>query len=144
MRCAALKGKHMTFKLRRAKFFACVAAAALLSGCNTIDPPLIFGKMDTFGLSASMTAPDQGGTVTLGYRSAKLAIVPVTAHNAAGGVQVLTEQRNGAANSGAFSTFAHFEASAAAVPGVKACLGDTFATGIAAQAIAERLERVCK
>jgi hypothetical protein len=133
----------MTFMLGSAKFSGIVTAAALLSGCNTIDPPLIFGKMDTFGLSASATAPDQGGTVTLGYRSAKLAIVPVTAHSADGSVEVLTERRAGA-NSGAFSTFAHFEASAAAVPGVKACLGDTFATGLAAQAIAQRLEQVCK
>ena len=136
----------MTFMLGSAKFSGIVTAAALLSGCNTIDPPLIFGKMDTFGLSASATAPDQGGTVTLGYRSAKLAIVPVTARNADGTVVVLRERRHGATVSGdgGFSTFAHFEASAAAVPGVKACLGDTFATGLAAQAIAQRLEQVCK
>jgi hypothetical protein len=133
----------MTFIVGGLKFLACVAAAALLSACSTIDPPLIFGKMDTFGLSASATAPDQGGTVSLGYRSAKLAIVPVTAHNADGSVEVLRENRAGPANSGAFSTFAHFEASANVRTGVGACLGDTFATGLAAQVVAQRLERVC-
>ena len=138
----------MTLMLRRAKFLGCVGgcvtAAALLSGCNTIDPPLIFGKMDTFGLSASATAPDQGGTVTLGYRSAKLAIVPVTAHNANGNVEVLRESRTGnVSGTGAFSTFAHFEASANVRGGVGACLGDTFATGLAAQVVAQKLERVC-
>lgn len=129
--------------MQRTTFLPGLAAAMMLAGCNTIDPPLIFGKMDTFGMSASATAPDQGGTVTLGYRSAKLAIVPVTAHDASGRLAVLTETRAGN-NTGAFSTFAHFEASAATRAGIGACLGDTFATGLAAQAVAQKLERVCK
>ena len=94
----------------------CLAA---LPGCATTDPPLIFGKLDTFGVSATATAPEQGGGLVVGYRSAKLALVPVTARDAAGNVTVLKVKR-GADNEGAFSTFAHFEAGASTVRGAKA------------------------
>jgi len=114
---------------------------AMLTGCATNDPPLIFGKLDTFGVSATATAPEQGGGFVVGFRSAKLAVVPVTTRNAAGQIVVLKETRGGEANSGAFSTFAHFEAGASTTT---ACLGDTFATGLAAQIVADELERVCK
>jgi len=116
-----------------------------LTACNGTGTPLIFGKVDTFGASASATAPDQGGSVTLGYRSAKVAVVPVTAQDAHGNAIVLKEHR-GTVNDGALSTFAHFEAAtgASAAGGVKACLGDTFATGLAAQVVAQKLDRVCQ
>jgi len=120
-----------------------LCCVTVLPGCATGDTPLIFGRIDTLGLSASATAPDQGGTASLGYRSAKVAVVPVTTRDANGHTIVLLEHR-GAPNTGAFSTFAQFEASVAAVPGARACLGDTFATGIAAQAIAQRIDRACK
>ena len=50
------------------------------------------------------------------------------------------------ADDGALSRFAHFEAAtnAGATAGVKACLGDTFATGLAAQVVAQKLDRVCQ
>jgi hypothetical protein len=121
-----------------------LASLSALTGCNSFDAPLIFGKVDTFGMVASATAPDQGASASLGYRSAKVAIVPVSARNGSGDVTVLTEQRAGPDNTGAFSTFAHFEASVAAGAGAQACLGDTFATGLAAQKIAEALPRVCR
>lgn len=129
----------------RTKLVFGLATAAMLAGCNTIDTPLIFGKVDNLGIQAAITAPDQGGSLSLGYKSHKLAIVPVTAHAADGSVVVLKERRQGATVSGdgAFSTFAHFEASAATRGGIGACLGDTFATGLAAQVVAQKLERVC-
>jgi hypothetical protein len=114
----------------------------LLPGCGS-DAPLIFGKVDTLGVSASVTAPDQGGNVALGYRSVKAAIVPVTTRDAYGNVIVLKENRLGTSDGG-FSTFAHFEATAGAAAGANACLGDTFATGLAAQAVAQRIDRVCR
>jgi hypothetical protein len=130
--------------MRWTAFVAALICAAGLSGCNYIDPPLIFGKVDNFGASASATAPDQGASVNLGYRSAKIAIVPVTAHDATGTVvnvnagQVSATQKSNEA----YSTFAHFEASAGAT--AKACLGDTFATGYAARTISQNLPNVCK
>ena len=132
--------------MRGAAAVAGLCCLTLLQGCNSVGTPLIFGKIDNFGASASVTAPDQGGSVTLGYRSAKVAVVPVTVQDAYGRVIVLKERRGGDANDGALSTFAHFEASAgaAAAAGAKACLGDTFATGLAAQVVASKLERVCR
>lgn len=134
--------------MRSANMPIVLFATGFLAGCNAIDSPLVFGKFDTFGASASVTAPEQGGNVVVGYRSAKLAVVPVTAHDAAGNVEMLTESREqtqGTAgeNTGAFSTFAHFEGNVGAAPGVAVCLGDTFATGLAAQEIAENLPNVC-
>src|SRR5947199_10872131 len=104
--------------MHRMTALVAIACTAILPGCNTIDAPLIFGKVNTLGITASATAPDQGGTVTLGYRSANISVVPVTARDAYGNPIVLKERR-GDGNDGAFSTFAHFEASAAAVPGAK-------------------------
>jgi|SRR6476659_7011586 hypothetical protein len=125
--------------MRYLGFIFAVCSLAVLPACSA-DPPLIFGRIDILGISAAATAPDQGANLVLGYRSAKLAVVPVTVRDANGNVQVLRETRQGA-NTSEFSTFAHFEASSAAAlsSGVSACLGDTFATGLAAQAISERI-----
>lgn len=127
--------------MRTVMFVGIVCGFGILSGCNTADTPLIFGKANTFGASVSATAPDQGGSVVLGYRSANIAIVPVVARDASGRVVKTTSRLQGTAED-AYSTFAHFEASAS-VP-AKACLGDTFATGLAAQRIAQSLPSVCK
>lgn len=115
----------------------------VLAGCAAYDsnPPLVFGKVDRLGISASATTADQGGDLNVGFKSAKIAVVPVTVTHADGSVEKLIVNRGGG-NSGAFSTFAHFEATASAT-GPGACLGDTFATGLAAQAIAQNLSRVC-
>src|SRR5689334_10339655 len=95
---------------------AAIACVSTLTACSATDPPLIFGRMDSVGISASATAPDQGGTATIGYRSAKLAIVPVTTRDANGNVIVLKENRKvgTAIGDGALSTFANFEATGGA------------------------------
>jgi hypothetical protein len=129
--------------MRRCELIALALAAATLAGCNTVDPPLVFAKANTYGVSIAATVPDQGGNLTLGYRAAHLAVVPVTAHDTSGQVvPVLANQvSNTQKSQEAFSTFAHFEANNS-VP-IKACLGDTFATGYAAQRIAQNLANVC-
>jgi len=95
----------------------------------------------------SATAPDQGGNVVLGYRSANIAVVPVYARDASGSVVKMGGAQRGA-NSfelvDSFSTFAHFEAAAGSGSVKGVCLGDTFATGNAANRLAENLEHVCK
>lgn len=130
--------------MRRTAFVAAMGCLGILTGCNSIDPPLIFGKVDSFGASVSATAPDQGGSASLGYRSAKVAIVPVMARDADGRVIDLKATQKSAAQqtTEAFSTFAHFEATTGSP--AAACLGDTFATGYAARAVSENLPNVCK
>jgi len=129
--------------MRKYRLIAAGLAAALLAGCNTVDTPLVFAKANTYGASVAATVPDQGGNLTLGYRSAHLAVVPVTAHDASGQVvPVLADLvSNNQRSKEAFSTFAHFESSVG-VP-VKACLGDTFATGYAARYVSQNLAKVC-
>ncbi len=120
-----------------------LAGSTTLTGClSGTDRPLVFGKIDTLGISAAAGVQDQGAAVTLGYRSAKVAVVPVTLTGPTG-VELLGEQRS-TGDTGAFSTFAHFQATAGAPgAGPAACLGDTFATGLAAQVVAGKLNEVC-
>ena len=130
------------------KIILAIGLCLIVVGCAGYNenPPLIFANVNKFGVSASATLPDQGGDLTVGYRSAKAAIVPVTAKDANGNITKLEVRRAGN-NTGAFSTFSHFEATAgtgAASAGATACLGDTFATGFAAQKLAQDLKHVCK
>lgn len=130
--------------MRKLELIAAGLCAAMLAGCNTVDTPLIFAKANTYGASIAATVPDQGGNLTLGYRSAHLAVVPVTAHDASGQVVPVNADlvSNTQKSKEAFATFAHFEATAG-VP-VKACLGDTFATGYAARYVSQNLAKVCQ
>ena len=131
--------------MRIGSLVAVVCGGALLSGCNTTDSRLVFGKVNTFGGSISATAPDQGGNVVIGYRSANIAVVPVATRDANGTVvPVFSAQRSNTQQArDAFSTFAHFEAGAGGT-GRGICLGDTFATGLAAQRVAQTLQNVCR
>jgi hypothetical protein len=127
--------------MRTVSLIAVVCGSAFLAGCNS--DTLVFGKVNTLGIQIAATAPDQGGNLTLGYRAANIAVVPVVAHSANGeAVPVFastTQTRD------AFSTFAHFEVTAGAQGApLTACLGDTFATGIAAQRVAQALPGVCR
>lgn len=55
----------------------CIGLAACTTGT-----PIIAGAVDTVGVGISGGAPEQGGSLTLGFKGAKFAIVPV--QNAAG------------------------------------------------------------
>jgi hypothetical protein len=129
--------------MRKYQLIAAGLAAALLAGCTT-DTPLVFAKANTYGASIAGSVPDQGANLTLGYRAANLAVVPVTAHDASGQVvPVLADLvSNRQSSKEAFATFAHFE-STLGTP-AKACLGDTFATGYAARYVSQSLAKVCQ
>lgn len=130
------------------------SAPLFLSGCTSVQNTLIFGKVDKLGVSASGSIGEQGASLTVGYRSSNLAIVPVVARNPDGsiaygpdGTPVQLGEAVGAGatqDKSAFSTFAHFEAAGSANTGATACLGDTFATGEAAIKVSEKLTTVCK
>ena len=130
--------------MRKCALIAVGLGAALLGGCSTVDTPLVFAKANTYGASIAATVPDQGANLTLGYRAANLAVVPVTAHDANGQVRpVLADLvSNSQSSKEAFATFAHFE-STLGTP-AKACLGDTFATGYAARYVSQNLAKVCQ
>lgn len=61
-------------------------AAAALAGCATVDstgapapfrPPIVAGAVDSVGVTAGVGAQNQGGNLTVGYKGAKFALVPV-------------------------------------------------------------------
>jgi hypothetical protein len=80
---------------------ACSAACLAFSGCTSTNMPIIAGAIDTVGVSISGGAQDQGGTMVVGYRGAKFAVVPVETSK---GDQLLLTDKAG--NDQGFSVFA--------------------------------------
>lgn len=48
-----------------------------LAGCTTAGTPIVAGAVDQVGIAVSGGVQDQGANMTLGYRGAKFAVVPV-------------------------------------------------------------------
>lgn len=80
---------------------ACSAVCFGLAGCSSFQTPIVAGAVDTVGVSISGGAQDQGGTMVVGYRGAKFAVVPV--ESSLGDRLVLTDK---AGNEEGFSVFA--------------------------------------
>lgn len=80
---------------------ACSAACLAFAGCTSTNMPIIAGAIDTVGVSISGGAQDQGGTMVVGYRGAKFAVVPVETSR---GEQLLLTDKAG--NDQGFSVFA--------------------------------------
>ena len=108
----------------------------VLSSCSEItNPPLLFGQSHTVGISVSVTAPDQGGEITIGYKDRNFAIVPVTVKQADGNSTQIKSTAT-AGHQDALSVLGQFEVSAKA-SGPEASLGKFFATGNAANKLAD-------
>jgi len=54
---------------------SCIGFA--LAGCTTAGTPIVAVAVDDVGLTAGVGAQNQGANVTLGYKGAKFAVVPV-------------------------------------------------------------------
>jgi hypothetical protein len=61
------------FRAEISAAFLCLA----LAGCNTAGTPIVAGAVDQVGIAVSGGVQDQGANMTLGYRGAKFAVVPV-------------------------------------------------------------------
>jgi hypothetical protein len=117
------------------KLIALPLAASLLSGCASWErnPPLLFGEVQTIGISVGGSAPEQGGSITVGYRSQDIAIVPATiAQGADANTQVKATAGEGFVD--ALSVLGQFEAT---VESARVGLGRFFATGQAAKKLAD-------
>ena len=113
---------------------ACPMACLSLAGCTSYNVPIVAGAVDTVGVSISGGTQDQGGTMVVGYRGAKFAVVPV--ESSRGERLVLTDKSG---NEQGFSVFAMLGLDvkgAAAAP----CVGvnQVVAVGPAATAWAEK------
>ncbi|MEQ8585967.1 MAG: hypothetical protein RLO01_01700 [Thalassobaculaceae bacterium] len=126
-----------------------IAVAALnclvLSACgNTEGADLIFGQQESVGLTISGSAPQQGGGLTLGYNSLDIAVVPVVVETpdgtkvVKGETKSLDDQGDSAGGlSDALSTVGQFDLDTGTAGTVSAGLQKFFATGNAAQILAQ-------
>jgi len=86
-----------TFRIAVVGPMLCLGVAA----CAANRTPIIAGAVDTVGVAVGGGAQDQGGNLTVGYKGAKFAIVPVT--NESGEILSL---RDGPDRRRGFSVFA--------------------------------------
>lgn len=124
-----------------------VAALAVLglSACgNTNGANLIFGQEESAGVTISGSAPQQGGSLNLGYHSYDIAFVPVVVETPEG--QILVQASTDTLNQqgqpagrivDALSTIGQFSLGTGQNTVVSAELGKFFATGNAAQVLAQ-------
>lgn len=121
---------------------AALVAAGGLGGC-AVNPPLLFGDSVNFGLQIASDAGGTGNGGSIGYRQRSVAVVPVSV---LGGDGESYRIRGNGARGGkkdALSVFASFEAFVDPARDTdEVDLGQVFATGTAAQVVAEGLS--CK
>jgi hypothetical protein len=119
----------------RQMMVACVFASAL-AGCNTSpDLPLVFYQATTVGISASATGGGATPELSLGYRDTDVAVVPVS--SSSGSVRAINPDSAGHKFQDALSVFGQFQVDANAGTSPKVGLGKFFATGQAAQHLAD-------
>jgi hypothetical protein len=135
------------------KWTAIAALGLGVSACGNKDAAhLIFGQEHVVGIDVSAGAADQGGTFSLGYRDKNIAIVPVAIKQNDGSYMPLGGDMpgNNASTSigkDAYSTIGQFEIATdgngnSVTP--KVSLGKFFATGVAAQFLADGFKEKLK
>jgi hypothetical protein len=118
----------------RTALFA-VLISSILSGCNTTgDVALVFVQTTTVGISASATGGQATPELTVGYRDADVALVPVTKGDSQ--IRSVTPGSGGQYQD-ALSVLGQFQVGANATSSPNAALGKFFATGTAASKLAE-------
>lgn len=117
----------------------------ILAACGKNEgADLIFGQQESVGLTISGSAPQQGGGLNLGYSSLDIAVVPVVvetpdgARVVKGETKSLDDHGNSAGGlSDALSTIGQFDLDTGTAGTVSAGLQKFFATGNAAQILAQ-------
>jgi hypothetical protein len=111
---------------------------AVLSGCNTNpDLPLVFYQATTVGITANASPAQASPEISLGYRDTDVAVVPVTANGQPIRAKNPNPNTNGKGKyEDALSVFGQFQVDTAAGPSTSIGLGKFFATGLAAEQLA--------
>jgi hypothetical protein len=100
-----------------------------LAGCSAANrTPIVAGAVDTVGVAISAGVQDQGGNLTVGYKGAKFAVVPVT--NEDGEILAL---RDGPDKRRGFSVFAMLGVDAKGGAALDADIQQVVAVGPAAE-----------
>jgi hypothetical protein len=114
----------------------------LSGGCaSNQNMALIFGQQHTVGISIGASTIDQGGEFVLGYKDKDFAIVPVTVKQADGSSTLVKSEVLGAID--AMSVLGQFEVSSGTQSN-NVSLGKFFATGLAAQKLADGFKEKLK
>lgn len=122
-----------------------VLVALVLTGCGKKQgADLVFGQQESVGLTISGSAPQAGGGLNLGYSSIDIAIIPVVVETPSGALVVkgetkkLDDQGESAGGlSDALSTIGQFDLDTGEGGTASVGLGQFFATGNAAQILAQ-------
>ena len=128
--------------MRVTRLAGLLVAGAALAGCATNQPlPLLFGQTHNVGIVISGSTAEQGAELTLGYRDRDIAVVPVAVPQEDGKYTQLSstvphETIPGAVAKDAFSVLGQFDVKGETTP-VQVGLGKFFATGLAAQKLAD-------
>lgn len=129
--------------MHKFKIFTLLLMGAMATGCASTDArlPLIFGQSHTVGISIGASTTDQGGELVLGYKDKNIAIVPVTERKADGDyLQIkssIIDENGQGPDTDALSVLGQFETSGSAGVNPNFSLGKFFATGLAAQKLAD-------
>lgn len=127
------------------KAFAPLLGVAVLAGCGNADSVhLVFGQQNVVGLDITASAPEQGGSLSLGFKDKNIAVIPVAVESGTlkdGSKYKLLGSTNKESadkrRSDAYSTLGQFELNSGKDGSLSVGLGKFFATGIAAQKLAE-------
>jgi hypothetical protein len=113
--------------------------ALALAGCGNVDSAhLVFGQQNTVGLDINLTAPEQGGALSLGYKDRDIAIIPVVVKEGESyKLTGSTNAKDGSDENDAYSTLGQFDMKSGQNGALSAGLGKFFATGLAAQKLAD-------
>ena len=118
------------------------AASAAMSGCTTA-PSLVFGQSHSVGISIGGGASDMGAELSIGYKDRDIAVVPVAivkqdgTINEDGMVTAQVSSRHGSGyDTDSLSVLGQFKVDTNATA-KSAGLGKFFATGLAAQKLAD-------
>lgn len=111
-----------------------------LAGCTTARAPIVAGAVDSVGITLGAGAQSQGGNLTVGYKGAKFAIVPIM--NAEG--QRLTLYNGSEQDEKGFSVFTMLGVDAKGALSPSVDIRQVVAVGPAAEIWAEESSGVSK
>ena len=113
--------------------------AILAAGCATNgEAPLLFAASNIYGVSIGGNVADTGGEFVVGHKGADFAVIPVSAIQPGGGEELVGAADRASLYKDSYSVIGQFGGSATKTKkGANAGLGKFFATGTAAQNIAQ-------
>jgi hypothetical protein len=109
-----------------------------LAACGNVEGAnLVFGQQQTVGLTIAGSTTDQGAELTLGYKDRNIAVVPVAVKQPDGAFTAVESRVGPNPDTDSMSVLGQFELEAEAGTGASVGLGKFFATGLAAQKLAD-------